>query len=67
MSVYARIISRYLIGGVILGWLAARGYIPQDVVDTIKNDPEFTAAVAGVLAVIVEFVTVMARRLGWKT
>lgn len=62
MSVYVRILLRYL-----LGYLVLKGIVPQDIADMIESDPEIAAAVGGVLVLAVEGVTVLARRLGWKT
>lgn len=62
MSVYARILLRYL-----LGYLVLKNIVPQDIAELIENDPEIAALVGGALMFAVEGATLLARRLGWKT
>lgn len=62
MSVYVRILLRYL-----LGYLVLKAIVPKDVADMVQNDPEIVAAIAGLLSMVIEGVTVFARNRGWKT
>jgi hypothetical protein len=65
MGLWTRILGRYLVGAVI-GLLAYAG-LPADLVAAVKDDPEITAGVTLVLAALIEWVTVQARRRGWLT
>ena len=62
MSVYLRILLRYL-----LGYLVLKNIVPQDVAEILENDPEIAMLIGGALAAAVEGITVLARRWGWKT
>lgn len=62
MSVWTRILLRYL-----LGYLVFYNIIPADIAAMIRDDPELSMLIGGALAAAVEGLTVVARRLGWKT
>jgi hypothetical protein len=60
MSVFARILLRYLVG-----YLIAKG-LPEDVVHMIATDPETVAMIeVGAGAAIIEGWYGLARRFGW--
>lgn len=58
----ARIILRYP-AGLLLGL----AFVPPEVIEAIKNDPDMVALVGLGLTGAVELLTVIARRLGYKT
>lgn len=62
MSVWVRILLRYL-----LGYAVLYNVIPNDIAVMIRDDPEVTMMLCGAIAFAVEAITVLARRLGWKT
>lgn len=65
MMLWMRIFSRYLAGGI--GGLLIYAGLPPDLANEIKNDPEIVAGIGLALAALIEWVTVVARRRGWKT
>lgn len=62
MMLLARIFLRYP-----AGFLLGLTLLPPEVIEAIKNDPDMVALVGIALTGAVELVTVIARRLGWKT
>ncbi|WP_421930030.1 hypothetical protein [Nitratireductor rhodophyticola] len=62
MSVYIRIALRY-----IAGYLAIKGFLPDDIATLIANDPELAGVIGVVIAGGVEAVYRMAKRFGWST
>lgn len=61
-ALLARIILRYP-AGLLLGLFL----IPDDVIRQIQEDPDMVALVGFGLTAAIELVTVIARRMGWKT
>ncbi len=62
MGLTARILLRYL-----LGYLVFINVLPKEISDAIQSDPEIVTLVALGLSAGIEFLTAVARRLGWKT
>ena len=65
MGLWLRILARYLVG--IIGGVLVYAGLPPDMVALIRDDPELLAGVGIILAAIVEWLTVVARRHGWLT
>lgn len=49
------------------GYLVLKGILPQEIADTIEQDPELAGAIGALIAVAVEGVYALARRLNWRT
>lgn len=64
-ALWARILARYLIGG--MGGALIYAGLPPEAVAVLKNDPEIAAGVAAVAAAGIEYVTTRVRKNGGKT
>lgn len=65
MYVWIRIAARYFIGA--LGGLLVYWNVPEEYIKLIKNDPELFTGVTLLLAGVVEYITIFARKKGWLT
>jgi hypothetical protein len=62
LAPYIRIGLRY-----IAGYLVIKGLMPQDMAETLANDPEVVAMIGIVIAAAVEGAYALAKRWGWTT